>query len=206
MNKPTPQQRFKPRKRTKTGHSQRDNTARTRQWERSKVGLESGLLKIDRNKRVAICRERERMRKKQGWELLTKEEKEQHEASIIERLTASYENEKNALRKSWYNSSEVESEPEEEEEEMGKHDDSIDDVEEADCSDPDFEADEGEAEVRSPESKAMLSGSIADIYNKAFEDIENAVKGFEDWGSYEEEPADYDEENECDDEDTQEED
>lgn len=187
MNKPTPQQRFKPRKRTKTGHSQRDNTARTRQWERSKVGLKSGLLKIDRNKRVAIFREREHMRKKKEWNSLTKEEREDRDASMIERVTAHYENEKTTLRHMWYNNEDV---GELEKEAETECDDSMTDVEETDGCDSEFEMDEGEEEVRSPESKAKLSHSIADIYNQALENIKGAVKGFEEWGSHEEEPAD----------------
>jgi len=62
--------------------------------------------------------------------------------------------------------------------------------EELNSSDSDFETDEGNEEVRSPETKGKLSYSIADVYNQTFEKTKDAVRGFEEWGSYEEEPAD----------------
>ena len=184
--KSTLHQRFKHRKQTKNEHSQRENTVRTREWERSKVGLESGILKIDRNKRVAICRERARLKNEAEWDSLTSEERENWEAIVIAGVTARYEEEKDKLREAWYSKDEEDSEVDVD---FEIDDDLMPNTEE-DASDSDFETDEGEEEAMSPTAKVTLSNAIATIYNQALEDINVAVKGFEEWGSYEEEPAD----------------
>jgi len=102
MKKAALRRSFKPRKQIKTEYSLRENTSQTREWKRSKVGLESGLLKIDRNRRVAIFRARERLRKMKEWKLLTKEAKQKREASTIAKVTALYEKKKEDLRRAWY--------------------------------------------------------------------------------------------------------
>lgn len=188
MEEQISRQRFQPRKRVKTEHSQRENTRFTREWESSKVGLESGLLKLDRNKRVAICRERARMKKKKEWRLLTTKEQGDQEAAMIKRLTEHYEKEKNALRQSWY-------EENEHGDDMEMHDDKFsDDGEGMNDSGLEFETDEGGEEIRSPQSKADLSQSIAGIYNQTLGNIQSVFENFEKWGSYEEEPAEDDQE------------
>jgi hypothetical protein len=180
MEKQSSHKRFQPRKRTKTEHSQHENTIVTRQWEYSKVGLESGLLKLDRNRRVAICRERARMKKKNEWKLLTTIEQGEREAAMIHRLTAHYEKEKNALRRAWYH------ENKEKSEEEIYDDEPSDEAEEMDSSDSKFETDEGEEEPISPQSKVELSNSIAGIYNQTLGNIQRVFENFEELGSYEE--------------------
>ena len=112
---------------------------------------------------------------------------------MIAKVSTLYKKKKEKLRHAQYNEIE-ETVGLQKDGELEIHDDSTNDDKESNSSASDFETDEGDEEVRSPETKAKLSHSIADIYNQAFEDIKDAVRGFEEWGSYEEEPADSDNE------------
>ena len=87
MVKDTPSpKRFGARKRNKQDHSQNINTARVREWEHSKVGLSSALLKIDRNRRVAVSRVKTRLRIQKGWQSLSNDNKMEQECSAEEKI------------------------------------------------------------------------------------------------------------------------
>ena len=219
MDNSSSKQCFRPHKRVKTELSQRENTARTRKWERSLVGLESALFKIGRNQRVAISRERKRMQEAPVWSTLTSSEKSQHEAAMVARITAKYQKEKDQLiaRQNEEEDSEEEDDNEENDNEENDNEEDDDNEEaetefetddvgeekeeenevhtsEADEMDSEFETDEDEGggynnEELSDEQKAILHSSIADIYRKAFRDIGKAVNQFEEWGSYDEDPV-----------------
>jgi len=213
MDNSSSKQRFRPRKRIKTELSQRENTARTRQWERSLIGLDSALFKIGRNQRVAISRERKRMQEAPIWSTLASSEKSHREAAMVARITAKYQKEKEELiarengrqneedGEEQDNSEEVETEfetddvgeekgLEDNEEELGEEEVHTSETDEPDSE---FETDEEEEgvcnnEALSDDQRAILQSSIADLYQKAFQDIGKAVNQFEEWGSYDEDP------------------
>ena len=102
MAKDTPSpKRFGARKRNKQDHSQNPNTARVREWEHSKVGLSSALLKIDRNRRVAVSRAKTRLRIQKGWRCLSNNEKIEWERSAESKIWAQYDKQKEKLWKEY---------------------------------------------------------------------------------------------------------
>jgi hypothetical protein len=94
MDNENSKKRFFPRRRLKAKLSQKPSTARTREWERSLIGIDSVLYKIDRNRRIAISRERKRMQTNALWASLSSSEKERREAAMIARIKAKYNKEK----------------------------------------------------------------------------------------------------------------
>ena len=214
MDNLSSKQRFRPRKHVKTQLSQRENTARTRKWERSLVGLDSALLKISRNQRVAISRERKRMQDAPDWSTLNSSEKSHREAAMVARITAKYQKEKQELISRERRQNEEKESEEQDDSEEAETEFETDDVgegkgpennenevgeenevhtSETDETDSEFESDVDEGvcnnEELSDEKKTILQSSIADIYQKAFRDIEKAVNQFEKWGSYDEDPV-----------------
>ena len=102
MVKDTPSpNRFGARKRNKQDHSQNTNTVQVHEWERSKVGLSSSLLKIDRNRQVAVSRAKTRLRIQKGWRCLSNNEKIEWERSAESKIRAQYDKQKEKLWKKY---------------------------------------------------------------------------------------------------------
>jgi hypothetical protein len=172
--------------------SKRANTKRTREWERSKHGLEAALLKIHRNRRVAWHRKLTALGKDPIWATLDDTERRNRLKEEEQLIKSHYDLEESNARKEW----ETVKSPDRKRKRPDSED-SGEDIKDEDGSEAE-EVDENEIEEGLDlnelpnDERAKIASAFERILASYVEDLErDVIEPFEACGSVNEEEAEY---------------
>lgn len=199
----------------------RENTMRTREWEKSKFGLDSEIMKIKRNSRRARYTVRAKLRKDSKWLALPKEKQDMVVAEEEEIVRKRYNDRIAEVKRIWYGFDEETANKDadgDDDCDDGNNDgndngdddggddgdddggDNGDDNDDDDAlSDPYFEGNEDDEDKEGEyEFDEVTQGEfeelLTSVYDRCSERFEAVIAPFEKWGSYDEEPMSSDEE------------
>lgn len=193
--------RFLRRKSSKSRieRSNRSNTKRTREYEQSRVGLDAALLKIKRNRRVAICRKRAELKKQPGWTKLSADEKQQRTESALDEIRLRYDIAEEEAMAEWrtiemeIDSNSENAEVEDVDFDSEKASRGSDSAAEQDLESPDFETDDdGVDDINlSPKSRTKFFEQLVGTLHEVDQDMRMIGRQLKVTGSWDEEPAEF---------------
>ena len=200
--------KFKARQKTKTEYSKKSNTAKTREYERARIGPNAAILKIDHARCVALSRARERESLAPEWTYLTQEKHDAADEKLQLAMEDKYERKKAVALELWSRAKPDDSDSGLDPEGEGYEDDHRNDHEEEDKSDPEFD---GYVEELNPlnkwdvDRKLIISKEFkedfAAIIRRRAVDMKRVMRPIKRFGSYDEAPWEGFEEDSEDDQD-----
>jgi hypothetical protein len=191
--------RFRARKHSQRSRSTKANTARTRKWEQSLVGLPAALLKIRRNRRIALSRRLKTLKSSEEWKTWSTDEREEQSKALEKQIREKYEKEEATTKEEYEkmemstceseDAGEIEEAPESSESSESESDPHSS---EEDCSDSDFESsnnDDGDDSEPLEMDDMDVRAVLADLQAQTMARVVGNVRPFEIFGADDEDPV-----------------